>query len=249
MIQKRTIITIIITIVTVIATNKVWLIFEPMPVDFDIKGKGQCSIEVQLNKKDNDKFDKIKTQNIILDLNKNTHASFNVKRSRYPKRIKLVISKLENSSPIEISNITLRNGKYKLNDLKQFTNSTGTIIIKNNSIVIQPNHGIINLEYKKTLNVRTTIKFDFKLFVIILVLTYLLAYKLSNYVADFKSVKEKSRIDILFLTIFFIFLFIPMSKVNKDEISLYENRTLAKWKPFITQDGAINYDFGKDFNE
>ena len=41
-----------------------------MPVNFDIKGKGQCNIEVQLNKKDNDEFNKIKSQCIILDLNK-----------------------------------------------------------------------------------------------------------------------------------------------------------------------------------
>ena len=249
MIKKRTIIAIIVTIVTIITTNKLWLIFKPMPVDFDIKGKGQCNINVQLNKKDNDKFNKIKSQSIILDLNKNTHASFNVKRSRFPKRIKFVITGLEENSPVEMSNITLRNGKYNLDDLKQFSNSTGNLGIKNDSLIIYPDNNVINLEYKKTLQVRTAIKFDFKLFVIILILTYLLAYKLSNYIADFKTVKNKSRLDIIFLTIFFVFLFIPMSNINKDEISTQENRPLAKLQPFIYQDGEINYDFGKNFNE
>ena len=166
MIKKRTIIAIIITIVTIIATNKLWLIFKPMPVDFDIKGKGQCNIEVQLNKKDNDKFNKIKSQCIILDLNKDSHASFNVKRSRCPKRIRFVITGLKDNSPVEISNITLRNGKYKLDDLKQFANSTGKLGIKNNSVIVSAGNSIIILEYKKTLKVRTAIKFDFKLFVI-----------------------------------------------------------------------------------
>ena len=249
MIKKRTIIAIIITIVTIIATNKLWLIFKPMTVDFDIKGKGQCNIEVQLNKKDNDKFNKIKTQNILLDLNKDTHASFNVKRSRFPKRIKFIITGLEDNSPVEISNITFRNDKYKLDDLKQFSNSTGELGIKNNSLIIYPDNNVINLEYKKTLNARTAIKFDFKVFVIILILTYLLAYKLSNYVADFKTVKGKSRIEIIFLTIFFVFLFIPMSNISQENISKQENRTLAKYKPFINQDGEINYDYGKNFNE
>lgn len=249
MIKKRTIIAIIITTVTIIATNKQWLIFKPMPVDFDIKGKGQCNIEVQLNKKDNDKFNKIKSQNILLDLNKNTHANFNVKRSRFPKRIKFVITDLEDNSPVEMSNITLRNGKYKLDDLKQFSNSTGKLGIKNNSLIIYPDNNVINLEYKKTLQVRTAIKFDFKLFAIILILTYLLAYKLSNYVADFKTVKNKSRIEIIFLTIFFVFLFIPMSNISQENISKQENRTLAQYKPFINQDGEINYDYGKNFNE
>ena len=249
MVKKRTIITIIITICIIVLTNKFWLVFKPMPVDFDIKSQGKCNIEVQLNKKDNDKFDKIKTQSITLDLNKNNHASFNVKRARFPKRIKLVISGLESNSPIEISNITLRNGKYNLDDLKQFYNSTGDLGIKNNSLIIYPDNNVINLEYKKTLNARTAIKFDFKLFVIIIILTYLLAYKLSNYIADFKTVKGKSRIEIIFLTIFFVFLFIPMSNINKDEISTQENRRLAQYKTFINQDGEINYDFGKNFNE
>ncbi len=249
MIKKRTIIAIIITIVTIIATNKLWLIFKPMPVDFDIKGKGQCNIEVQLNKKDNDKFNKIKTQNIILDLSKDTHASFNVKRSRFPKRIKFIITGLEDNSPIEISNVTLRNGKCNLDDLKQFSNSTGKLGIKNNSLIIYPDNNVINLEYKKTLNARTAIKFDFKVFVIILILTYLLAYKLSNYVADFKTIKGKSRIEIIFLTIFFVFLFIPMSNISQENISKQENRTLAQYKPFINQDYEINYDYGKNFNE
>ncbi len=248
MIKKRTIIAIVITIVTIIATNKLWLIFKPMPVDFDIKGKGRCNIEVQLNKKDNDKFNKIKSQSIILDLNENTHASFNVKRPKFPKRIKLVITGLEDNSPIEISNITLR-GKYHLDDLKQFYSSTGDLSIKNNSVIIYPDNNVVNLEYKKTLQVKAATKFDFKLFVIILILTYLLAYKLSNYIADFKTVKNKSRLDIIFLTIFFVFLFIPMSNINKDEISAQEKRTLTKLQPFINQDGEINYDFGKNFNE
>lgn len=40
-----------------------------------------------------------------------------------------------------------------------------------------------------------------------------------------------------------------MSNINQGDISKNENRTLAKWQPFITQDGEINYNFGKDFNE
>ena len=88
-----------------------------------------------------------------------------------------------------------------------------------------------------------------KVVIIILILSYLFAYKVSNYVADFKTVKNKSRIEIIFLTIFFVFLFIPMSNINKDEISTQENRRLAQYKPFINQDGQINYDFGKNFNE
>lgn len=90
--------------------------------------------------------------------------------------------------------------------------------------------------------------FNFEPFTIILVLTYLLAYKLSDYVANFNTIKEKSKTEIIFLCIFFIFLFIPMSHINQDEISKQEKRTLAKWEPFIEKGNNINYNFGKNFN-
>ncbi|MBR2526674.1 hypothetical protein IKE67_09440 [bacterium] len=91
--------------------------------------------------------------------------------------------------------------------------------------------------------------FNFYLFISISVLSFLLFYKISNYLADFKSVKNKSVAEILFLIIFFIVLFIPMSNIDNSEISEQENRTLAKLKPIFTKQGKINYDFGKNFND
>ena len=88
---------------------------------------------------------------------------------------------------------------------------------------------------------------QYELFIIISVLSYLLFYKLVDYLADFKTIKDKSRIDIIFLTIFFILLFVPMLKIDSSEISAQENRSLAKWKPLIKKHHKINYNFGKDF--
>ena len=92
-------------------------------------------------------------------------------------------------------------------------------------------------------------KFEFEIFVIILILSYLLSFKLVDYLADFKTIKNQSRIDIIFLLIFFVILFIPMSKINQDEISKQENRTLTKWKSLITKDNKINLNFGKDYEK
>lgn len=90
--------------------------------------------------------------------------------------------------------------------------------------------------------------FEVLLFIIIFICGYLLAFKVTDYLADFKTVKNYSRIEIVFLSLFFIFLFIPMSHITNKEISKTENRVLAKWTPFITLDGKINYNFGKDFD-
>ncbi len=84
-------------------------------------------------------------------------------------------------------------------------------------------------------------------FLIILICGYLLSLKLTSYLADFKNIQNQSRIEIVFLTVFFIMLFIPMSHINRDYISQKENRTLTQWKPFIEDSGNLNYTFGKDF--
>ena len=75
----------------------------------------------------------------------------------------------------------------------------------------------------------------------------MLAYKLTDYIANFNTVKHQSRIEIIFLLIFFIFLFVPMSYISKDKSSKTENRLLANWKPLYTNN-KINFNFGKDYN-
>lgn len=89
--------------------------------------------------------------------------------------------------------------------------------------------------------------FNFYLFSIITITAYLASLKITSYLANFKTIKNQSRIDIIFLTIFFIVLFIPMSNINKSEISETENRTLAKWQPILAEEGKLNLTFGKDF--
>ncbi len=248
LIKRRFIIALIITITILILSNKFWLDFKPMIVDFDIFGKGICNIEVQLNKKNNDKFQKIKTQFTSINLDKDSHIKLSIEKSRFPKRFRIIFNNI--NSPIEVKNITLKNGKYKLDNIKYFKVNTGKLSFNKNSILIYPpplGNSVI-LTYNKKLNIRTSIAFDFKIFIVILVLTYLLAFKLTDYAADFKTVQNQSRIEIVFLSIFFIFLFVPISHINQDEISKNENRTLAKWSSLIKEGGVINYNFGKDYN-
>ncbi len=54
--------------------------------------------------------------------------------------------------------------------------------------------------------------------------------------------------EIVFLLIFFIFLFIPMLHIEKNDISHRENRTLAKLPPIIGKNGRLNYKFPKQFD-
>ena len=90
--------------------------------------------------------------------------------------------------------------------------------------------------------------FDYKLFIIIITLSYMICYKLVQYLARFKIVENNSRIDIVFVVCVVAFMFVPIMHINRDEISVQENRSLAKYVPLIDDEtGLINYNFGKDF--
>ena len=246
-IKKRTILSVVITVIVLIATFKHWFIFGAVPVNMDVAGQGTCNIEVLLNKKDNDAFNKIQTDKVEINLDESNHASLYIKNLIYPKRVRFLITDLKPENNITLSNIKI--GKYKLKNLEQFEVNGAALSVDNDKLILNPNFSTAILTYPQTLNIRASIKFDFKIFIIILILSYLLTYKLSDYIADFKAVKGKSRIEIIFLTIFFIFLFVPLSNINVQEISHKENRTLAKWYPIIKENNEINFNFGKNFNE
>lgn len=91
------------------------------------------------------------------------------------------------------------------------------------------------------------VHFEFLQFVIISFCGFLFSLKITQYLSIFKNIENKSRIQIVFLTVFFIMLMIPMSNINSDENSQKENRRLAKWKPLVNASGAINYNFGNDY--
>mgnify|MGYP003420537101 CR=1 FL=1 len=56
--KKRIIFAILITIVVIILTNKIWLICSPIHVGLDIKGGINSKVKVLLNKKNDDNFEK-----------------------------------------------------------------------------------------------------------------------------------------------------------------------------------------------
>lgn len=83
---------------------------------------------------------------------------------------------------------------------------------------------------------------------ILSILSFLFFYKINDYIANFKTLENNSRIDILFLLIFFIWLFIPMSHISNENNLKIEHRKSAEFKNFIIDDN-INYEFGKNFND
>ncbi len=89
--------------------------------------------------------------------------------------------------------------------------------------------------------------FNFKMLLTVGVLSFLLSYKMVQYAARFKILEHNSRIDIVFLCVFFVLLFIPMLKINPAEKSVQENRMLAKY-PSVFGKNGLNVKFGEQFD-
>lgn len=247
--RRRTIIALVLTILCAVALNRYWLVFRPFQVGFDIKGQGIVNILVLLNKEDNTRFKHVKKAENTINLSESQEFEVIMNHVTAPKRLKLSLSAdLDpmGGKSLCISGIKLRGGKYKLNDLENFSAENADLKIQGDSLIITPLEKEFSIYYNKTLNARSAVQFDFKVFVIILVLSFLLFYKLSDYLADFNTLKNQSRSDILFLVLFFIVLFIPMLKLDKELYSAKELRPFAQYQPFI-KDGTINFNWGNNY--
>lgn len=84
--------------------------------------------------------------------------------------------------------------------------------------------------------------------IIILIILLLIIFKQWNYFVSLKFTKIKSKFEVVFLIVFFLFLFVPIIDINQNKISYSEKRYLAEWKPLINQELKINYNFGNDFD-
>ncbi len=90
-------------------------------------------------------------------------------------------------------------------------------------------------------------EFNYRIFVILLSVFFLFFWKLIHYLARLKILENHSRLDIIFVCIFFLLLLIPVLKINDSEKSLSENRMLAVYDPFV-QEGKVNNNYGKNYD-
>lgn len=247
-VRKRTLISIIITFVCITLTNRLWFSINPLQISFNAEGAGNTKFEVFLNKKDNNDFKKVKYGVVEKNLDETDFVELFINRVHGAKRVKLSIQPPNPSKTLTISGFQLRYGKYKLDDLKAFSADGATLKIDGDKLIIYPQKDTFSIIYNNPVNIKSPTKFDIKVLIVIAVLSFLLAYKLTSYLADFKSLNNASRMDIIFLLIFFVILFIPMSNIDtKTEKSEKENRMLANFKPFIYKN-KINFSFGNDFD-
>lgn len=249
--RRRTIIALVLTVLCAVALNRYWLVFRPFQIGFDIKGQGIVNIQVLLNKKDDNEFKKVKKAENTINLSDVQFFEVEMNHVTSPKRLKLALHKGFSlgggAESLSITGIELRGGKYRLNDLENFSSENAVLKVEDGALVVTPEAPDFAIYYNRPLNARSAVKFDFKLLIIIFILSFLLFYKVSNYLADFKSIQNASRADIFFLLGFFALLFVPMHKLDNNVYSDKELRPFAVFQPLV-EHNEINFNWGNNFN-
>lgn len=113
-----------------------------------------------------------------------------------------------------------------------------------NALVIIPKPFGDLLTYQKRIKGKRT--FNIYFFLILSVVYFLTLYKIMLYLAKFKIKNNDSRIDIVFLSLFFLFIFLPMSNISTEKKSGTENRNLASFPSlrdlYISNDYALKFE-------
>ena len=90
--KKRTILSIIITVVCIALTNKFWFCVNPLEISFNAQGAGDTKFEFFLNKEDNNDFKRVKYGVIEANLDEEDSIKLFINRVHEAKRVKLTIS-------------------------------------------------------------------------------------------------------------------------------------------------------------
>ena len=105
----------------------------------------------------------------------------------------------------------------------------------------------LSFEAKRSLPLNIVSNIEPLLFFSFFVISFLLSRLIVYWLGKFKIFEHNSRIDIVFLSVFFVLLLLPVSKIDHSEKSVQENRMLAKYIPMIDGGGRLNQKYGKNF--
>ena len=215
------------------------------------------SVSFQTNLQKDTLYQVFYTQNADDSFNEKMSVKKLVKAGQHEVEIDLPIHKLAKfrldfgNSPgkVEISDLKIEGYSVVLFD--DFSKFSFRNIVKpkmeKNKLSFDCSHRDPYIIYKDKLALKGGRSVDFYALIILATLYFLIAYKVVWYLLRFKIEEHHSCIDIVFLTVFFALLFVPMLHISDAEKSTQENRMLAKYQP-IFKDNKFNLNFGRDFD-
>lgn len=243
---KRIIINILLVICYLLLLSPLYLSIKPISIELELKQNEddilptiQLFYQKDFEKEFRNRHSEVKIVGV------NGKVSFEIK-AFYIHDLRLLISG-DKGELIQISK--LQSGEHNLLEIadiktlacRQVTNDDN----KNTFEIEHANYAMIDFLNLKLFPIYSL---DFKLFFIILSLAFFINFKILNYCFQLTNRDKYSIINIIFVVICFVALFIPMLRISDEDISESEKRSLAKFKPFVI-DGTINLNFGRDFDK
>lgn len=164
-------------------------------------------------------------------------------------KIRFEFNKSKNT--ISLSDISLKGKKHtninNFQDFKYISASNQQISSESLKFTTSPQDATsVTIEFPKTLKGQNNI--DIHIFIILATIYFFVSYKLVKYLSYFKLEGHYSRIDIVFLSLFFIAIFIPMFNISEEETSKTENRVLAT-RPSLKAIYDKSQNYGQQFEQ
>ncbi len=247
--MKRVILTILLTVICLAFTKNLYL-SRVIDVQFDARVSNSTEFAVYYQSEKNVPFNGKNVVRKKIDILPPPVDSFQKVKIQIPER---TIQRFRLDFGSKPQEVTIQNLKIKgtkklaIGDYSQFHyNQIDTKILEHNQLTVKSNQGDPYIVYKPAFYMKGLYRFNWKIFTILSMALFLFFFKMVQYLALFKMTQNQSRIDIVFVGVFFALLFIPMLHINTADKSTRENRMLAKYVPLF-QNGKINNAYGKNF--
>lgn len=243
--SKSNLIIIILTVLLISLSHNLWT-QKAFIVSFDSDSSKDLTYQVFYTTKPEQGFNEPNSVKHNVKAGK-THVKIDIP-AREIIRFRLDLG--SNPEKLIISNLALKGSqKLKFNNFNKFNFlHIDDKQIAPNQLIINTNHRDPYIVYKDKLSLTAKTLVDWHIFIILITFYFFVSWKLIKYLAKFKIEKNHSRIDIVFLSVFFALLFVPMSRISDAEKSVQENRMLAK-KPQLKDVLGVGNNYGANFDK
>ena len=157
------------------------------------------------------------------------------------KVIKFKLDVGENPGTLFISDLKVNHKKLDLTKFDK-NHDIDQMVLQGKQLMIQSTSNNPSITYQEDLNITKSRIIHWPILIILLIVCFLV----SSFLVKFMK-SGYSKIDSIFVILFGILLFIPMGKISKFDVSVQENRRLARY-PLFFEDNRLNEKFGPQFD-
>ena len=218
--------TILISVALLIISNDLWIV-KSYTLQFDANSAKECGFQVFYTTRSAQIFS---PEHVVEGKLAAGHQRVSVTiPSKKLRRWR--IDFIDHNNTITLSDLSIVGRKtLYLTDFSQleYTNINHKKITTEGISFTTAKDATASITDRQKLRLKSAAYLDWYILVILATVYFFLSYKVIKYLAKFKLEGHYSRIDIVFLTLFFGGIFLPMANISQDTHSNEEKRVLAK---------------------